>query len=177
MAQTAAIVRSTGRDRAEWFRLLDEWGATGRPYREIADWLTGEHGISKWWAQKLIVEYEQERGIRPPGIRHNGTFEVGTSKTIGVPVADLYLAFVDGRRRKRWLTDGTMKLRGSIEGRTARFDWGDGSTRVNVTFEDRGSGKSLVAVTHEKLPNAKQADATKAQWKERLASLKSCLEN
>src|SRR5687768_10137378 len=34
---SAALRRSTGRDRGEWFAVLDEWGAGGRPYREIAD--------------------------------------------------------------------------------------------------------------------------------------------
>ena len=176
MAQAPAIERSTGRERAEWFRLLDEWGATGRPFREISDWLTGEHGMSKWWAQKIIVEYEQERGIRPPGIRPGGTFEVGASKTIAVPVDELYRAFVDGRRRKHWLTDGAMKLRGSTEPKSARFDWGDGTTHVNAMFEARGPEKSVVAVTQDKLPNAKRADEAKALWKERLATLKAHLE-
>src|SRR4029453_16306221 len=45
-------------DRGYWFALLDDWGAPGRSYREIADWLTAEQGVSAWWAQKVIVEYE-----------------------------------------------------------------------------------------------------------------------
>ena len=55
---------TTGHDRAFWFAELDAWGAAGRPYREIADWLTTEQGLSAWWAQKLIVEYEEARGLR-----------------------------------------------------------------------------------------------------------------
>ncbi|MGH8575878.1 MAG: DUF4287 domain-containing protein [Gammaproteobacteria bacterium] len=61
------VQRATGRGRDEWFTVLDTWGAPGRPYREIAEWLTGEHGISSWWAQKLIVEYQQACGLRAPG--------------------------------------------------------------------------------------------------------------
>ena|SRR6266508_6912405 len=80
------VRRVTGRDRAEWFELLDAWGAAGRPFREIADWLTGEHALSRWWAQKLIVEYEQARGLRPAGVRPSGTFAVTASKTVGVLV-------------------------------------------------------------------------------------------
>lgn len=177
MAQVAAIERSTGRERAEWFQLLDEWEAAGRPFGEISDWLTGEHGMSKWWAQKVIVEYEQERRIRPPGIRPGGTFEVGASRTIAVPVDELYRAFIDGRRRRHWLTGGTMKLRSSTEPKSARFDWKDGASHVNVTFEAKGRGKSVVAVTQDKLPNAKRAAEAKALWKERLATLKSHLEH
>src|SRR3990170_8584032 len=97
MPKTDALVRSTGQDRAEWFALLDEWGAGGREFREIADWLTSEHAVSRWWAQKLIVEYEQERGLRSPGVRPDGTFEVTASKTVAVPVDRLFDAFVDSR--------------------------------------------------------------------------------
>jgi hypothetical protein len=66
-----ALLSATGRDYAEWFQLLDAWGAPGRGYREIADWLVGQ-GFSDWWAQKLIVEYEQDRGLRQPGARTGG---------------------------------------------------------------------------------------------------------
>ena len=176
MARADAVQRATGRDRPEWFALLDSWGAKGREYREIADWLTGEHGVSKWWAQKLIVEYEQERGLRPPGVRRDGTFEVGASKTVEVPVDRLFDAFVDGRRRKRWLTDGKMSLRDSQPNEAARFDWEDGSSRVNVSFVEKAPTKSTVVVTHQRLARAKQAQDTKAQWRQRLVELKSLLE-
>jgi uncharacterized protein DUF4287 len=65
MSMIDGVQRSTGRGRGEWFALLDAWGASGRRYREIADWLMGEHDLSRWWAQNLIVEYEQARGLRP----------------------------------------------------------------------------------------------------------------
>jgi hypothetical protein len=58
----------------------------------------------------------------------------------------------------------------------ARFDWGEGSTRVNVTFLDKGSEKSTVAVEHRRLPDAAEADRIKAFWRERLSSLRSLLE-
>lgn len=40
------VRRGTGRDRDEWFALLDAWGAASRQYREIVAWLTGEHDLS-----------------------------------------------------------------------------------------------------------------------------------
>jgi hypothetical protein len=177
MPKIDGVQRATGRTRHEWFALLDRWGAVGRNYREIADWLMGKHGISKWWAQKLIVEYEQERGVREPGVRRNGTFEVSASKTVGVPVEQVFDAFVNAHRRKRWLTDGTMSLRDSQPGRSARFQWEDGSTRINVAFERKGPSKSTVVVSHDRITGAKQAQSAKAQWRERLVELKSFLES
>ena len=172
-----ALVRATGRNRDEWFAVLDEWGAQGRPFREISDWLMSEHDFSKWWAQKVIVEYEQERGLRPPGVRRDGTFEVSASKTVGVPVDRLYDAFVNTRLRKKWLAGPRMSLRHTQAGRSARFDWADGSSRVNVDFIKKGSNKSTVSVAHARLGDADTAATTKTMWKERLAELKTLLES
>lgn len=176
MAKVTGVERATGRDRDGWFNELDGWGAVGRSYREIFDWLTGEHELSRWWAQKLTVEYEQERGVRSPGVRRNGTFEVSASKTVGVPVEGAFEAFVNPRKRKNWLADTTMSLSDSRPGRSAHFLW-DGSTRVTVSFLDKGSTKSTIVVSHDRIVGAEQAQIAKTRWKERLVDLKSYLES
>jgi hypothetical protein len=170
------VRRGTGRNRDEWFALLDAWGATDRRYREIAGWLRGEHGLSSWWAQKLTIEYEQARGLRAPGARPGGTFTVGASKTVAVPVGRLFEAFVDPRLRKRWLPGVVLRKRAAVAPRSARFDRDDG-TRVDVSFAVTGAGKCQVAVEHARLPDARIADETKAFWRERLTALKSLLES
>ncbi len=174
---SAALQRSTGRDRGEWFAMLDGWGAGGRPYREIADWLTREHGVSSWWAQKLIVEYEQARGLRDAGVRPDGTFAGGSSKTVAVPVERLFEAFDDTTLREQWLPGAVMRVRTAQAGRSARFDWGDGGSRVNVTFNALDNGKSQVAVEHDHLPDAEAAAERKSFWRERLGALKTLLES
>jgi hypothetical protein len=177
MPKVEGVERATGRSRAEWFSILDAWGAKGRPYREIADWLTGEHDLSRWWAQKLIVEYEQDRGVRQPGVRRNGTFEVGASKTVEVSAGRLYTAFVDSRRRNKWLTDGKMRLEASQANRSARFVWQDGSSRVNVDFIGKGRSKATVTLVHDRIADPAEAQGLKADWRERLNELKSFLES
>lgn len=168
--------RATGRDYDEWFAVLDEWGAPGRPFREIAGWLRTEHGMSAWWAQKLIVEYEQARGLRPAGVRPDGTFTVGASKTVGVPVERLYDAVVRPELRRRWLPGTALRERTARPHRSAHFDWtGDGS-RVHVTFEAAGAHRSRLAVEHERLPDLEAAERGKAFWRDRLSALKSDLE-
>ena len=173
---SAALRRSTGRDRGEWFAMLDEWGAGGRPYREIADWLTGEHGISAWWAQKLIVEYEQARGLRDAGVRPDGTFAGGASKTVAVPVERLFEAFDDAGVRERWLPGAVLRERTSRAGRSVRFDWDADGSRLNVTFAALDAGKSQVAIEHDHLPDARAAMERKVFWRERLIALKNLLE-
>lgn len=171
------VRRATGRGYAEWFDALDAWGAPGRPYREIADWLAGTHGVSDWWAQKLIVEYEEARGLRPPGIRPDGTFEVGATKTVAVPVPRLFAAFVDTDLRERWLPGAAMRQTTTHPERSVRFEWGDGASRIAASFSAIGKGKSQVAVQHTSLPDAKTAAEMKAFWRDRVAALKSVLES
>jgi uncharacterized protein YndB with AHSA1/START domain len=167
--------RATGRDRPEWFAALDAWGAASRQYAEIAGWLVEKHAFSDWWAQKLTVEYEQARGLRAPGIRRDGTFEVGASKTVAVPVERLFDAFVDPGLRKRWLSGVVLRERDSQPGHEARFE-AEGGTRIEVTFTADGAGKSQVALQHLRLPDARTAAEKKAFWRERLTALKTQLE-
>jgi uncharacterized protein YndB with AHSA1/START domain len=173
---SAGMRRATGRDRGEWFEVLDAWGAAGRPYREIADWLVAEHKLSKWWAQKLIVEYEEARGLRDPGIRRDGTFEVGASKTVAVPVERLRAAFVEAKVRGRWLPGVTVSDTAAPPSQALRFDWKDGASRVVVDVASSGKGKSQVSVQHVRLRDAKAAAEMKALWRERLGALKALLE-
>lgn len=173
--KSAALRAQTGRDYAEWFAAMDEWGAPGRPFRDIAAWLTGQ-GMSGWWAQKLIVEYEQARGIRKPGARPDGTFSGGASKTIAAPVTAAFEAFTDAELRQRWLPGLTLHERTSKRARSARFDATDGSI-LSVTFEPRGDRKCVVAVEQTKLPDAAAADRAKALWSERLTAFKSAAES
>lgn len=170
-----ALRNATGKGRGEWYAKLDAWGATNRQYREIAEWLTSSHGLSRWWAQKLIVEYEEDRGVRDPGVQRDGSFSVGASKTVDVPVDRLFDAFVDARQRGRWLPGSGLRKRSAVARRSARFDRGDAS-RVDVAFVAKDKEKSQVTVQHERLPNAKAAQEAKAYWRERLTTLKTLLE-
>lgn len=174
---SAALRSATGRDYPEWFQALDEWGAPGRPYQQIASWLTGEHGVSGWWAQKLIVEYEQARGLRPPGARPDGTFEVSATKNVSVPLERLMAAFGDPDVREHWLPGAAMRERASRRERTLRFDWEDGPSRVVATFQTMGPDRSQVFVQHERLPDDELAEQMKAFWRERLVALKAVLES
>ena len=127
---------TTGHDRAFWFAELDAWGAAGRPYREIADWLTAEQGLSAWWAQKLIVEYEEARGLRDRGARRDGTFSAGASRTVAAPVERVFEAFTDATARERWLPGVAVEVR-AAQPKVVRLGWPDG-TRVQAQFDARG---------------------------------------
>ncbi len=132
---------ATGKGRDEWYAELDAWGAAGKPYAEVAAWLT-EHGMSDWWAQKTIVEYEQARGVRGAGARRDGTFTAGASKSIDVVPERVLEAFTDPELRARWLPGYDLTERSSTPGKRIRFDVADG-TRLRVTAELKGDDRQL----------------------------------
>jgi Domain of unknown function (DUF4287) len=165
----------TGRTWNQWFALLDEWGGAEREHAEIAAWLNAEHGVPGWWAQGVTVEYEKARGLRPAGGDRDGTLNVSASKTVGVPVERLFEAFSDLELREQWLPGAPLRERTATPSRGVRYDWGDGSTRVIVGFTAKDEAKSVVALSHERLPDSDTAESMRNYWRERLAVLKAVL--
>lgn len=171
-----SVRAATGRTLTAWFARLDKWGAKDKKHGEIARWLSEDEGVAGWWAQSVTVAYEQERGLRAPGQRSDGTYGVSASKTIEVDVDDLFDAFHDDEIRERWLGEVELDVRTVRPGKSLTAGWEDGSTRIAVWFTDKGSAKSQVALEHQKVVDAGHADELKGFWRERLSSLKKLLE-
>ena len=172
-----AIRGRTGRGWEEWFDLLDEWGAAEHTHRETARWVAQQqdaHPLA-WNVQAVVGSYERTRGLRAPG-EHADGFAISASKTVAVPVERLFDAFVDASLRDRWLPDAQLRERVATRPKSARFDWGDGTSRVHVTFAAKGEDRSVAALQHVRLADAGEADRMKAYWRERVASLKAELE-
>ncbi|MET8837063.1 DUF4287 domain-containing protein [Micromonospora sp. NPDC004540] len=175
---SAALLRErTGHDWDEWFARLDTWGGAARTHTEIARWLVTEHEVPGWWAQTVTVGYEQARGLRAPGQRRGGGFEATGSRTVAVPVAALFEAFADETLRRRWLPDVAVRVRTATAPKSFRADWAGGPSRIAVGFTAVSEKKARVAVQHEKLTDAAEADRLKAYWRDRLAALKQLLEH
>jgi uncharacterized protein YndB with AHSA1/START domain len=172
-----AIRDRTGRGWEEWFDLLDDWGAAERPHREIARWVAEQQGVDPlaWAAQAVTFSYERTRGLRAAG-EHADGFAITATKTVAVPVDRLYDAFVDEALRAKWLPDDELRVRTATKPKSARFDWGDGDTRVNVTFIAKSEAKSTAALQHARLPDAQEAERMKAFWRDGVATLKDVLE-
>lgn len=171
------IRRRTGRGWEEWFATLDAWGAAERSHREIARWLAEQQGAVPlaWNVQAVVAGYELTRGLREVGEKEDG-FAITVSRTLAVPVERLFEAFADQSVRERWLPDVHLSERTATRAKSARFDWGDGATRVNVTFLPKGESKSAVALEHRRLPDAGEAARVKGYWRDRLLALKALLE-
>jgi len=165
---------ATGRGWAEWVAELDAIGAAALPHRDIARHLRDACGVSSWWSQAVTVGYERIRGLRQPGQRREGTWDVNKSRTLPVPIARVEAAFATARGRARWLGTVHPRVRTSTPGKIVRFDWPDG-TVVEAYVIAKGAAKTQVTVQHRKLPSKAEADRARAFWTERLGALAEVL--
>jgi hypothetical protein len=170
----ATIKAKTGCDWKKWTDALDYVSAHEWTHTEIARYVREKFKIDGWWSQSVTVGYERIKGLRVIGQRRTGEFEASRSKTFNVPMTTLYSAFSDKRKRARWLGPVDIKVGATIKHRSFRLTWTDGKP-VAAWFEIKGARKSVVGVTHHKLPDRATADRVKAEWAERLERLEEML--
>ena len=170
----AALRTATGKGWSHWFALLDRSSAEKLDHRGIVAILGTERGISGWWRQMIAVAYERARGLRQRHENSSG-FCVTGSKTVRVPLSELYGAWVNAGTQRAWLGAPAPAVRTATPMRALRLTWHDG-TWVIVSFLDKGNGRSQVAVSHERLPNARTVARYKKFWKDALGRLQHALE-
>lgn len=166
---------ATGHGWAHWVGLLDAHGARTLPHVDIARHVREAQGVDPWWAQTITVGYERIRGLRAPGQRRDGSWEVGRTRTLPVSVERLFDAFHDASQRHRWLGVEGLTLRSATPGKVVRLVWPDGSV-AEAGFASKGGDRSTVSVQHRKLPDGERAGAMKAAWTEALDRLAAWLE-
>lgn len=172
---SAAVRARTGKGWPEWLKILDAAGAKKMPHKEIVVLLRTKHGVGPWWQQMVTVGYEQARGRREKH-QKGDVYSIGVSRTIGAPVSALYKAWLDEKHRRRWLGNKKIVVRTATPRKSMRITWPDCETSVIVNFYPRGKGKGQVAVSHEKLPDAKAAARMKSFWAGTLDRMKSLIE-
>ena len=169
-----ALFRTTGKTWAEWFALLDAWGAAERTHTEIARHVYETYAIDGWWAQGVTVGYERARGLRQRHQRPDG-FSVNASKTVAAPLGRLYAALLDESLRDQWLEPGSLRMRTSQPERSARFDVVASGTLLTANFIAKGETKATVQLQELKLPTADEVEPRKAFWQARLNRLAALL--
>jgi hypothetical protein len=132
-----SMQRATGKSHAEWFALLDAWGATDHNHTEIARWLSATHATPGWWTQTITVAYERARGMRGRHEMASG-FSISVTRTMAVEPERALAAFTHAEHRRRWLPGAEMRQRRTKATLTARFDWSDPPSRVVVTIVPKG---------------------------------------
>ena len=170
----AAVRAKTGRTWKQWVATLDADRAFQLPHRDIARLLASKYEVPAWWSQMVTVGYERLKGLREVGQRRGGarggTYDANKSRTFPAPVAKLYRACRDARRRQQWLPGVVLVVRKATPSRSLRVTWPD-QTKVELMFFPKGSAKSTVQVQHHDLPSKAAADVCKKDWHARLDAL------
>lgn len=160
-----AVSEKTGRTFAEWFKLLDKWGAAERTHKEIAAYLVAERKVEDWWAQTITVEYERARGRRALGQRADGHYEVNAQRKVALAPIEVEAALAD--------LDPALavapRASDTKQGRVLRFA-SDGA-RVEVALSPAPDGGCVVRITHGGLPNAEAREDAKRRWQAALDRL------
>lgn len=182
-----AVQRATGRSWDEWFGWLDERGAGGMSHREIVALLAREGGIERgWWQQMVTVEYERARGLRVEGETADAGFEIGVSKTVPLPVDEVWRRLTGEEGVRAWLgettssigfeagesyrlADGTTgEVRVVVEGDRVRLTrrpegWARAAT-VQIRLTPKGE-KTVVTFHEEHLPSAEEREARRGHYR------------
>ena len=169
-----SVAKATGQPTDHWFKVLDAFAKKqgGHDHKTAAVFLHEQHAVPEWWCQMVTVLYERERGHRNKHQVSDG-YSASVSRTINVPIAALYSAWM-GRGRAKWLPD-EFTVRKATENRSIRITWGDG-TNVEVMFYPKGEGKAQVTVQHGKLRSQATVGKIKKFWAARLDALRDLLE-
>jgi hypothetical protein len=167
------ILAKSGKTWAQWVRILDAIDGATLPHGEIAAFVHEEHGVDGWWSQSVTVGYERIRGLREIGQRRSGRYDASKSKTLPVPAAVAFDAFVNARTRKKWLPGVALTIRKATAPKSIRIGWPDGGI-VAVWITGKG-GKCTVGVQQDNLSTRAEANERKAYWAEKLAALEELL--
>jgi hypothetical protein len=172
------VVERTGKTMVEWFEILDEKGAKRLNSQGICALIQSIDGLKplgEWNQGLLSTSYQWDRGLRARGEKADG-FEISVSRTVAVPVGELYRSFVDHSIRAEWLS-APITVTTTTENRSARAVWGDGTTRLSIDFYPKGDAKSQIVVQHLKILDGERAAELKEFWAAALNKLKGILES
>lgn len=171
------VEKKTGKTRAQWFQILDRWGAVEKGHKETALFLQAEHDVTGWWAQTITVEHERARGLRAVGQRLDGDYEFSIQRTVPAGVDEAVQTWMDPPRRNRWvppewktpLCQALDDARGSetAMGTVVRADAGLAESgkpvRLEITFTPKDRGKTQVVVVVSRL-SAQARESLKPAW-------------
>lgn len=168
-----AVKKATGKTWAEWGKLLDKDGCCDLPHKQIAEIVAEKHGVGMWWSQMVTVGYEQSRGLRKPHECCDG-WKSSVSRTVNVPVARLFEVWADADARAQWMGKKKVVIRKATKNKSLRITWPD-ATSIDVNFYAKGTGKSQVAVQHDKLKSEADVAKSKKYWAGAMDKMKAIL--
>jgi uncharacterized protein YndB with AHSA1/START domain len=189
----AASKKDTGKTLKEWYAVLDAHGGAQQGRRNMRVFLYHEQKLPDWWAVTIAVEYERARGLKLKDGLAEG-YGICVTKTLDADKDKVFAAWSDAKDLGQWFSPG---IKAQVEDKGAysdsngnrgtylrvrtdkdlRFTWENpafsSASLVDVTFEDKGSGRTLLMVNHSRIQTRAEADGLRGAWGEALERLKA----
>ncbi|MBL8760225.1 MAG: hypothetical protein JNL50_02900 [Phycisphaerae bacterium] len=179
---TDAVRKATGFGWDHWLSVLDAFDVKAHGHKAAAEFLAREHKVGDWWAQMVVVGYEQARGLRQKHQKTDG-FSVSVSRTLDVPAVRVFDAWSDELQRAEWLTGAWITIRKATSPKSLRLTWNAGeglpaeprATSVEVNIYAKGEDRCQVSVQHNKLAAASDVEKMRAFWTRAIEALRAML--
>ena len=165
-----ALNTATGRGWDEWFTLLDAAGAADWTHPQIVRWLAEEHAVPAWWCQGVTVGFEQARGLRLPGQRQDGSFEVSASRTLPLGQQDALTVVIEAVSLGLGTTPQSESR--AVNYLTARWAL-HGRETLLATANPAKAGRTSVSLAHQRLAESVDVAPAKAALQAWLAAAAS----
>jgi len=113
----------------------------------------------------------------PPAASAASGFSVRARKTIAAPATAVYGAWIDARKRARWLKGVELKVRQATTPELLRLTCSDDDSEIAVTIAAGAKSQCAVRVDHTNLASAQLVAERRHCWKEMLRALKHYVES
>lgn len=166
-----SVIAATGRSWNDWRDLLDAWGAAEQDHPAIAAHIADEYGLDGWWSQGVTIGYERITGKRLPNQMSDGTFTAIKNRTLPGSAAALRAQLDDDEARLELFNGRLTEVLSRAGVKVPRVRIGPGIAKI--TIADKGDGRMIVGVQHEKLPAAEDVAEWKQFWTEWLDAIEA----
>ena len=193
----ASCRNETGKTLKQWFAAMEKHPDNPLSRRDAINWLYAEMNKNIWWPTTVWVEYERSKGVvnKKDGLGEG--YNICVTKTINAPVSAIYELWTKNDLLKKWWgnrTRATVKNDGTFDdgdGHTGtylrvrddkdlRFNWLSSPeshvTQVDVSFADKGKGKTGITLNHQRIQSRDEADGLRRAWSIAFEQLKKLAE-
>ncbi len=160
VVEAQVVVRSTGFQREDWFRLLDARKAQALTEQEIVEWLKSNTKLDEWWSAHIAHAYVEARGLQTIVQGPTGLFSTSVSRDFMIELPRLFTVMVD---LEAWPAQPQARMLLRKENERFQVVFEDAS-RAMLTFIEHQPGYLTVVIAHELLESEHDAQMVEQFW-------------
>jgi hypothetical protein len=165
------VVKETGHQREEWFKLLDEQQAFIWTTKQITTWLRKRTKLNDWWSESIGLAYVEARGLAKTSQQPTGRFTFTMKREFDVELSRLFTVLNDVQS---WAVFDRPRVL-TAKGGKISFAFDD-KTRAHAQFVVKDGGAIVLQVQHELIPSEAGIKPRDLYWREVLSGVQRRLE-